>query len=226
MPIDVFAILEREQSFLNRSGIKIFTTTTNEEALALHRSERVDLIIAYLNMPAMAGETLCARIRDDDQLRRVSILLVCPANAAAASEELCMQCGANSFITLPIRTAVLLQEAYHLLHVAPRKSFRIPMKVNLEGVSKGKSFAGLVENISTSGLLFRAAAILNEGDSVRCSFSLPGSAKINLRAEIVRSLEEEGEVDAHFYGVRFVNPGDDVVSAIEILQERNTDTGA
>jgi CheY-like chemotaxis protein len=224
MPEDVHAGLEREQSFLDRSGIKIFTTVTNEEAIALHRSERADLIIAYLNMPGMKGDTLCSLIREDEELRRVSIILVCPGNAAAKDDERCVQCGANSFITMPISSAVLLQEAYQLLHVAPRRSCRIPVDVKIEGMSKGKTFVGLVENISTSGMLFRSIAILNEGDSVKCSSFLPGYAKINVKAEIVRTIEKEHEVNTRLYGVRFISPDDDVISAIEKLQKRGTDT--
>jgi CheY-like chemotaxis protein len=222
IPEDVHAVLESEQSFLNRSGIKTFTTVTNEEALALHRSEKADLIVAYLNMPGMKGETICSLIRDNDELRRVSIILICPDNAA--DDGRCMQCGANSFITIPIRSAVLLQEAYQLLHVAPRRSCRNPIRVNIDGMSKGKPLAGLVENISISGILFRSAAILNEGDSVKCSFALLGSAKINVRAEIVRIIEKESGLDTHLYGVRFVNPGNDVISAIDALQGKIADT--
>lgn len=214
IPEYVLTVLEREQSFINRSGIKTFTTVTNEEALALHRTKKADLIVACLNMPGMNGETLCSLIRGNDELRNVSIILICSDNAADHGR--CMQCGANSFITVPIHSAVMLQEVYQLLHIAPRRLSRIPISViNIEGMSKGKPFAGLVENISASGVLFRSAAILNEGDSVKCSFSLPGSAKINVKAEIVRAIEKESGLDTNLYGIRFDDPGNNVISAIE-----------
>lgn len=218
IPEDVHAVFKREQSFLNRSGISTFTTVTNEEALDLHRSEKADLIVAYLELPGMKGETLCSLIRSSDELRKVSIILVCPGNAA--DDVRCLQCGANSFITFPIRSAVLLQEAYQLLNIAPRRSCRIPISVTMEGMSKGKPFEGLIENISASGILFRSAALLDEGDSIKCSFSLLGSAKMNVRAEIVRAVEKENDLDTYLYGVRFVGPGNDVTFAIEALQRR------
>ncbi len=222
LPEDVHAALEKEQSFLNRSGIKTFTTVTNEEALALHKSEKADLIVSYLNMPGMKGDTLCSLIREDGELREVSIILICPRHMV--DDERCIQCGANSFITMPIQIAVLLEEAYQLLNIAPRRSCRIPIRINIEGTSKEKPFEGLVEDISTSGMLFRSETALNEGDSVRCSFSLVGLAKMNVRAEIVRTIEKKSELDTPLYGARFVDPDFDVVSAIEALQKRITDT--
>lgn len=221
LPKDIYAVLEREQSFLNRSGIKTFATLTNEEALALHKSEKADLIVSYLNMPGMKGDALCSLIRRNDELSRVSIILVCPHSAA--DDERCIQSGANSFITIPIHTNVLLHETYQLLHIAPRESCRIPVRVNIEGTSRGKAFAGLIENISTSGILFRSEAIFNEGDKVKCSFSAVGSAKVNVSAEIVRVTDKQSELDTYIYGVRFVEPGDNVISAIEALQKKVAD---
>ena len=53
---DIKAILEREQSFLDRSDVTIFSASTNEEILALHRTEKADLIIAKLDTGGMSGE--------------------------------------------------------------------------------------------------------------------------------------------------------------------------
>ncbi|HXX58492.1 MAG TPA: PilZ domain-containing protein, partial [Thermodesulfovibrionales bacterium] len=163
-------------------------------------------------------ETLCSLIRDDEELRNVSLILVC--SASESDLERCVQCRANVFIASPINSAVLLQEAYQLLHIAPRKSCRISMSVKLEGRSKEVSFIGFIENISASGMLFRTSALLSEGDSVQCSFSLPDSARINANAEIMRVLGKEAGDDASRYGIRFTDPGVDLISAIETLIEK------
>ncbi len=215
---DIKAILEKEQSFLSRAGIRIFTAATNERALSLHRDEKADLIIAKLDTPGMSGEMLCSLIRDDEELRNVSLIMVC--SASEADLERCVQCSANVFISSPINSAVLLQEAHQLLHIAPRTSCRISMSVKLEGRSKGIPFIGSLENISTSGMLFRTAALLSEGDTVQCSFSLPDSTRITANAEIMRVLGKEAGQDTNRYGIRFTDPGVDLISAIEALVEK------
>ncbi len=74
---DVKGVLDEEKSFLSRSDLRIFTAASNEKALALHRSVKADLIVAKLNMPEMSGERLCSLIRDDEELRSVSLIIIC-----------------------------------------------------------------------------------------------------------------------------------------------------
>ena len=215
---DIKEILTKEQSFLNRRGIRTFTAPTNDKVLSLHRAEKADLIIAHLDAPGVSGEKLCSIIRDDKDLCSVSIIIVC--SGTEANLERCVQCRANVFISAPISTAVLLQEAHQLLHIAPRTSCRISMSVKLEGRSKENPFIGSLVNVSTSGMLFRAAAILSEGDSIQCSFLLPDSTRITSNAEIVRVLGKESGQDAYCYGIRFTDPDIDVISAIAAIVEQ------
>ena len=216
---DLIAIVEKDQSFFNRTDIRTISAATNEEILALHRTEKVDLIITNLDMPEMNAESLCAVIRNDDELRSVSIIIVCAETAA--SHERCIHCKANAFITTPVNHAVLLQEAYLLLHVTPRRSCRLDLKLKMEGKVKGKPFTGRTENISASGMLFRSAAIFFEGDSIKCSFSLPGPIRISASADIVRVLKNENKPSAkHLYGVMFSDISDDDISTINAFVEK------
>jgi len=208
---DISALIEKEKSFLGRSDIKILKADTNSKALALHRAEKADLIIAKLDSPDMSGEKLCSLIRNDDELRRVSIMIIC--SASEADSERCIKCDANAYMSIPINTAVLLQEAHHFLYIAPRESYRIPIKIKLEGKRNGSSFTGYSENISSSGMFFRSSAELFEGDTIICSFSL-GPRLITATAEIVRVLPKVPGLGAG-YGVSFVDIRPDAVSVIE-----------
>jgi len=212
---DLKATLEEDRSFFNRSGIITIGAASNDEVLDLHRAEKADLIVTNLDMPGMSGENLCSLIRNDAALRSVSIIIVCPETAS--NLQRCAQCGANAFITVPVNTAVLLQEAHQLLHVTQRKTCRMPLKVRLEGKALGNPFSGSVENISTAGLLFvTEAAALFEGDAIHCSFELTGSRRISLSAEVVRTVENpDGPALKKRYGVRFTDIGDADASDIE-----------
>ena len=217
---DLITIVEKDRSFFNRTGIKTIQAATNEEILALHKAEKADLIITNLDMPEMNAENLCSLIRSNDALRYVSIIIVCPETSVNLHR--CIQCKANAFVTTPLNHAVLLQEAYLLLHVTPRRSCRIGLKLKMEGKAKEKPFTGLTDNISVSGMLFRSAAILFEGDSIRCSFSLPGASCISASAEIVRTLKNKNEpFEKNIYGVIFSDISDKDISAIQTFIEKS-----
>lgn len=215
---DIRAIVEKEKSFLNRSGIRTFAAASNGKALALHRAVKADLIIAKLNTPDMSGETLCSLIREDDELRNVSLMIVC--SDKETDLERCIHCRANAFISSPIDSGVLLQEALRLLNVAPRASRRMPVHVKLHGNSGGQPFTGYTENISTSGILFGAAAELFEGDAITFSLDLPGFTQMAASAEIVRAVGKETGHDTNRYGIRFTNISPDLISVIDTFIEK------
>lgn len=212
MPQDIYELFKPEQSFLSRADVSIRTSATNSEALALHRAEMADLIIAYLDTGEMSGEKLCAQIRDDAGTRGVSILLICGAQESEI--ERYVSCNANAYIAMPVASAVLLQEAHRLLNIAPRKICRVPVKIRLECEMRGKRFTGTIEDISTAGLFFRSSAALPEGATVHCTFALAGSRQLTVSGEVVRVLSDEPQAG---YGVSFFDISTEAVSAIGSL---------
>jgi CheY-like chemotaxis protein len=210
---DIQTILEREDSFLNRSDVKIYPATTNEQALSLHRTEKTNLIIAQLDTQVMSGEILTSLIREDHELCKASIIIVC--SNTESDLKRCLQCRANAFITSPINKAILLQEAHQLLHIGPRKSCRVPVSIRIEGRSLEIPFTGYAENISVSGMLLHSDTLLDEGDAITCAFYLPDSTHINTNAEVIRILEKETEHDTNGYGIKFIDLSTEFSSAIE-----------
>ena len=210
---DIHAILENERSFLNRSDIRIFAVSSNEQALAVYRDKKADLIIAKLDNPEMSGEMLCSLIREDKGLRNVSLILIC-SNTESEFKR-CMKCRANIFFTLPINTTLLLQEVHQLLHIAPRRLFRVPLSIQIFGTAKDIPFIGYTENISVSGMLMHSDTLLFEGDMIICSFYLPDSKHITTNAEVIRIPDKESEHDTNCYGIKFLDLSPDCRAAIE-----------
>jgi len=219
---DIRAILEKKKTFLDRSAVRLFSAPSNEKVLALHRAIKADLIIAKLNMPEMSGETLCSLIRDDEELRHISIIIVCSENESDLAR--CIQCRANAFISSPIDTELLLQEAHRLLNIAPRTSYRIPIRVKFFGKSKQRVFTGYTENLSSSGMLLCTMSHLFEGDSVMCSFSVPVSTQITVQAEVVRVLGKD-EHNANCYGIKFTDLSASATSAIQAFVKKGSESG-
>lgn len=212
IPETVLPLLRKERSFLDREGVRILASASNREALALHERERADLIVAMLDDPDMSGEELCSRIREDERLRKVSVIIICADTEA--DHERCLACRANSFVSAPVSMAVLLQEAHHLLNVARRADCRIAVDVEMRIDSSGEKFTGRSENLSSSGMLIETDAALNEGDTVACTFTLPEAGSMTVEGMIVR--EEESTNGMNRYGVSFVEPDEDVVKAIDL----------
>lgn len=209
---DIIGILKKEQSFLDRSGFTLLPAESNEEVLAVHKKEKADLIVASLDSIRMSGEKLCSVIREDPEICAVSIIIICPPEA---DSDRCMACKANAFLPVTVSSAVLLQEMHRLLNIALRGSCRVPLKIGLEGKKTKVSFSGSIENISASGMLFSSDAELFEGDTVTCSFSLPGSGNITAEAELVRIIEKESQEKQNLYGISFTDPDNDLISAID-----------
>jgi len=45
--------------------MRVFTATTTDEVLQIHRAVRVDLIIISLDMPGMSSEQLCSLLMEN-----------------------------------------------------------------------------------------------------------------------------------------------------------------
>ncbi len=195
--------LEKEQSFLNREDIKKYISLSNKHALLIHKTEKADLIVTNLDSRSMSGEILCSLIRNDKDLNKVSIIIL--SSNTKLHRQRCLKCQANVFLTLPVNSAVLLQEMHQLLNIAERKSLRIPVKLKIEGDFKNKPIIAYTVNISTSGMLINTKTLLSEGDSIICNFSIPEFKKFSLEAEVVRVLEKKEEEKMNYYGIKFMD---------------------
>ncbi len=208
-------LVEKEPGLLNRSDVKLLFAATNEELLAVHRAERTDLIISRPDLPGMGADRLFTSIRNDRDLRAVSLIMVC--SDKAEDRERADQCCPNAVLTMPVNSGLLQEKAQRLLNIPGRESYRVLLSVNIEGSSREASFFCRSENISATGLLLETDRSLEEGDRLKCSFFLPDSRQIIVAGEIVRKIESPGKSDLKRYGVKFGKLAPDARSAIEVF---------
>lgn len=208
---DLRTIIEREKGILSRADFQIFTATSGEEALKLHKAESMDLIVTNLDMPGMSGDTLCSLIRKDNGLRQVSVIVVCSSTSSDLARV--KKCNANTYVTKPIRPVQFLEKVSHLLEIPERQSYRVLLKVKIKGTSADNSFFCSSRNISVSGLLIETEKNLQKGDVISCSFFLPKSECIITDAEVMRMEKNEG--GSWQYGVRYLDIDAKHRSAIE-----------
>jgi CheY-like chemotaxis protein len=195
------AFLERNKSLLSRSGFLILTATSVKEALLVHGEQPVDLIISLLAMPETGGDTLCSLIRETPQLRNVPIILVC--YDAEPELERASRCGANAWVTRPVRPELLLEQVGRFLKIPARRDYRVVFNARVVGTRGDLPFSGMTRNISASGLFCETSTLLAEDDLITNLLIPIESFQIVADGIVVRS---ESRPDGMYnYGVHFTN---------------------
>lgn len=215
---DVKALVEKERTILNRSDITIFTASSGEEALAVHRKEKVDLIIADLDMPGISGDKLCGAIREDEGLKYVSFIIVCGGSESDLRRV--SRCRANVHVAKPIRPLQFLESVSRLLDIPERKSYRVLLKAKIDGKFDNEPFFCSSQDISATGMLIETDKALEKGDIMNCSFFLPGAAKVVTDAEVVRVVKNDDGILR--YGVRYAGMQSASKAAIEAFIEKRS----
>jgi CheY-like chemotaxis protein len=200
---DLHVLLEQNDTFLKRTDLRVFVAATNDEALKIHRIERVNLIIAQLDMPGMASKQFCSTIRENEDLRAVSMIMVCADTPEAIERS--AQCRANVVLQYPVHPFVLMVKAQQLLDIAAREMLRVLLSASVDGRVDDEPLLCRVRNISATGMLIECDTPLAEGARLYCKFYLPNAKKIEVSGKIIRSLEQTPGHEDHQYGLMFTD---------------------
>ncbi|HWR59882.1 MAG TPA: response regulator [Thermodesulfovibrionales bacterium] len=211
------AFIEHEKSVLRRSDYRIFTAASCEEALKIHKAEKVDLIILDIDMPGMTGDKLCSLIKDDKNLGKAYVVLACSDDKSEINR--CTQSGADFCITRPIDADLLLDRISEVLIIRARESNRVPLRITVVG-SAGKTFFCYAHDLSASGILIETERILHKGESVGCLFCLQDSREILIDGEVARIKIRSNDI--YQYGIKFSHLNAKSRSAINALLHRQT----
>ncbi len=210
----------REINFMQRTGVKLYSATSNDEFLSVHRSEKVDIIIYSLDASGAKPEDLFAEIRKDVELRKVSLIMTC--HDKTADKARAERCSPNAILTLPVDVRRLVEKLQHFLNIPTRESYRVLLSVSINGYSKDQAFFCRSENISATGLLLETDRSLQEGDRLTCSFFLPRSQQITVPAEVVRKIVQADKPGPKRYGVRFGKMNIETRNAIESFVQKKS----
>lgn len=187
------------KNLLDRKDFQVFMAATALQALQLHRQERVNLIVADLEMPDMGCDALCTTIREDKAVRSVSFIMICHNNPAEMARA--AKCGANICLHKPFSARTLLEHVEKLLTVSIRRGYRVLLRAKVKGSKEDTVFFCTSQNISVSGILIETERQLQTGEQLTCSFFLPGAAQITAEGEVVRvDTATDGR---HSYGIKF-----------------------
>lgn len=104
------------QTRLARHGYEIVTASDGEEALAKARETRPDLILLDIMMPKLDGIEVCRRIKADDSLPFMPIIMV---TAKADSKDIVagLEAGGDEYLTKPVDQAALVARVKSMLRI-------------------------------------------------------------------------------------------------------------
>ena len=115
------------QSLLEENGYKVSVAVNGADALSYLDEYIPDLVISDIVMPEMDGYELCRKIKDDDDLKGIPVLLL---TQLTEPEDIIngLECGADNFVTKPYDPKLLLSQLeYILVNRTMRTSPRIEM---------------------------------------------------------------------------------------------------
>lgn len=209
---DLHVLLEQDKTFLNRTDFTVFIMGTNDEALNIHRRERVNLIITNLDMPGMDSQQFCSRIREDKDLRAVSMIMVCPNTPEAIEQS--ARCRVNAVLLQPVHPLLLMVKAQQLLDIAARETLRVLLNASIDGSARNTSFFCRSRNVSATGMLIETNKQFAEGARLSCLFYLPNSKKIEAKGKIIRTKGQAPGAKDNIYGLMFTDIAPEVKQSL------------
>jgi two-component system alkaline phosphatase synthesis response regulator PhoP len=102
------------RSALRHEGIRVLEACNGDEALAIARRERPDLILLDVAMPALDGFSVCRALRGDPNTSGLKVLML-TARAQKADRARGAEVGADGYLTKPFRHQALLEAVRQLL---------------------------------------------------------------------------------------------------------------
>ncbi|MDA8156172.1 MAG: response regulator [Actinomycetota bacterium] len=87
---------------------RVFEATDGVDALKKLSSEKMDLILADINMPVMDGIKLVSLVRGNPAFKDVPIIMI-TTEGAEEDKKRALSIGANAYLTKPIQTQQLVK---------------------------------------------------------------------------------------------------------------------
>lgn len=122
---------EKLQYLLEEHGYTVMTAPDGKQALAAARRRKPALIVSDVMMPEMDGFALCGKIKRDDQLKDVPVILLTTLSDVGDIMK-GLECGADNFIRKPYEERYLLARVdYLLMNNELRKNQKMTMGVEI-----------------------------------------------------------------------------------------------
>lgn len=90
------------------ANAKVIEATDGVDALKKLSSEKVDLILADINMPVMDGLKLVSLVKNNQAFKDIPVIII-TTEGAKEDKERALAIGANAYLAKPIQTQELIK---------------------------------------------------------------------------------------------------------------------
>lgn len=228
---DVATFREVGALFLARSA-RVVTAETCEQALALAKRERPDLILTSLRMPGMSGDELCRSIKADPNLAQTPVIVLLGANDGEARAR-AVRAGADDLLVKPLNRAGLTEAINRFLRWPEVRGLpRIECSVRV-GVDRGVDVGVALgvdlrvnsqpvttwctaRNLSRGGLFVETAQPAALENEVRLRFALPELPhEFSPTAQVVWRSPHDSSEQLAGMGLRFLEIDSDAEKQLD-----------
>ena len=132
---------------LKGQGYEVLTANSGREALEIAAAERPDVMLLDVVMPGMDGFEVCRRLKADERLRMIQVIMVTAQDRDAdvvkgldsGAEDYIAKPFSNAVLTARLRASLRLQHAYNAVaRVNEELRLEIAERVQVEATLKKK----------------------------------------------------------------------------------------
>jgi two-component system, chemotaxis family, chemotaxis protein CheY len=97
-------------------GLEVLEADDGVDALRKMAASKLDIILTDINMPIMDGLKLVKRVRSDEALKHIPIIII-TTEGAEEDRQRALALGANAYITKPIQAPQVIAKVKELLKI-------------------------------------------------------------------------------------------------------------
>ena len=109
--------------------MNIHTAFSGDEAIDKLKKNKIDIVLMDIMMPGKNGYDTMKEIRAEEQYKELPIIAV-TAKAMKGDKELCIDAGANDYLTKPINTELLIRKMKKQLNIKTIKNEKFKNNCN------------------------------------------------------------------------------------------------
>lgn len=95
-------------------GLTVIEADDGVDALKKMSQQKLDIILTDINMPIMDGLRLVKRVRSDEALKDIPVIII-TTEGADEDRQRALALGANAYITKPIQAPQVIAKVKELL---------------------------------------------------------------------------------------------------------------
>jgi len=141
-------------SLLKKAGYSVFTAEDGVIGLKLAREKHPDLVISDVSMPHMNGLEFCQRLRADNELRSVPILLISAHQKDTESVVAGLKAGADDYLEVPFDSTRLVAKVSRLVERSRLEATYRDLVEHASDIIFTQDLAGRITSINTAGARF------------------------------------------------------------------------